>query len=159
MLSLTWVASEEFVAHTSAVNCLKIGRKTSRVLVTGGEDHKVNLWAIGKPNALLVMPLAWLTTSPFPFLLIYSSTLQSLSGHTSGIDSVSFDSSEVLVAAGAASGTIKLWDLEEAKSMITFPCLLYMFSLLASPLMFSFVAFVTCSCSHPYWSQIQLYIC
>ena len=43
--------------------------------------------------------------------------LQSLSGHSSGIDSVSFDSSEVLVAAGAASGTIKLWDLEEAKSM------------------------------------------
>lgn len=40
-----------------------------------------------------------------------------MSGHTSGIDSVSFDSSEVLVAAGAASGTIKLWDLEEAKSM------------------------------------------
>lgn len=44
--------------------------------------------------------------------------IQSLSGHTSGIDSVSFDSSEVLVAAGAASGTIKLWDLEEAKSML-----------------------------------------
>lgn len=43
---------------------------------------------------------------------------QSLSGHTSGIDSVSFDSSEVLVAAGAASGTIKLWDLEEAKSKL-----------------------------------------
>lgn len=42
--------------------------------------------------------------------------MQSLSGHSSGIDSVSFDSSEVLVAAGAASGTIKLWDLEEAKS-------------------------------------------
>lgn len=46
--------------------------------------------------------------------------VQSLSGHSSGIDSVSFDSSEVLVAAGAASGTIKLWDLEEAKSMTTF---------------------------------------
>jgi katanin p80 WD40 repeat-containing subunit B1 len=44
--------------------------------------------------------------------------LQSLSGHSSGIDSVNFDSSEVLVAAGAASGTIKLWDLEEAKSML-----------------------------------------
>lgn len=44
--------------------------------------------------------------------------LQSLSGHSSGIDSVGFDSSEVLVAAGAASGTIKLWDLEEAKSML-----------------------------------------
>ncbi|PRQ16969.1 putative transcription factor WD40-like family [Rosa chinensis] len=44
---------------------------------------------------------------------------QSLSGHTSGIDSVSFDSSEVLVVAGAASGTIKLWDLEEAKIVYT----------------------------------------
>lgn len=87
---------QEFVAHTSAVNCLKIGRKSSRILVTGGEDHKVNLWAIGKPNAIL-----------------------SLSGHSSGIDSVGFDSSEVLVAAGAASGTIKLWDLEEAKIVRT----------------------------------------
>lgn len=87
---------QEFVAHSSSVNCLKIGRKSSRVLVTGGEDHKVNLWAIGKPNAIL-----------------------SLSGHTSGIDSVSFDSSELLVAAGAASGTIKLWDLEEAKIVRT----------------------------------------
>ncbi|XP_057773698.1 katanin p80 WD40 repeat-containing subunit B1 homolog KTN80.4-like isoform X1 [Salvia miltiorrhiza] len=87
---------QEFVAHSLSVNCLKIGRKSSRVLVTGGEDHKVNLWAIGKPNAIL-----------------------SLSGHSSGIDSVSFDSSEVLVAAGAASGTIKLWDLEEAKIIRT----------------------------------------
>nr|XP_043607487.1 katanin p80 WD40 repeat-containing subunit B1 homolog KTN80.4-like [Erigeron canadensis] len=87
---------QEFVAHESSVNCLKIGRKSSRVLVTGGEDHKVNLWAIGKPNPIL-----------------------SLSGHSSGIDSVSFDSSEDMVAAGAASGTIKLWDLDEAKIVRT----------------------------------------
>ncbi|XP_043700976.1 katanin p80 WD40 repeat-containing subunit B1 homolog KTN80.4-like isoform X2 [Telopea speciosissima] len=87
---------QEFVAHSSSVNCLKIGRKSSRVLVTGGEDHKVNLWAIGKPNAILSLP-----------------------GHTSAIESVSFDSSEALVAAGAASGTIKLWDLEEAKIVRT----------------------------------------
>ncbi|KAL9324642.1 hypothetical protein ACSQ67_009499 [Phaseolus vulgaris] len=96
LLGLDELCPEEFVAHASSVNCLKIGRKSSRVLVTGGEDHKVNLWAIGKPNAIL-----------------------SLSGHSSGIDSVSFDSSEVLVAAGAASGTIKLWDLEEAKIVRT----------------------------------------
>lgn len=51
---LTSLNPEEFVAHASNVNCLKIGRKTSRVLVTGGEDHKVNLWAIGKPSARLV---------------------------------------------------------------------------------------------------------
>lgn len=52
--SLTRDIIEEFVAHSASVNCLKIGRKSSRVLVTGGEDHKVNLWAIGKPNAILV---------------------------------------------------------------------------------------------------------
>ncbi|ESQ40784.1 hypothetical protein EUTSA_v10012683mg [Eutrema salsugineum] len=87
---------QEFVAHSAAVNCLKIGRKSSRKLLTGGEDHTVNLWAIGKPNAIL-----------------------SLHGHTSGIDSVTFDATEGLVAAGAASGTIKLWDLEEAKIVRT----------------------------------------
>lgn len=52
-------------------------------------------------------------TSSFNFFVL----LQSLSGHTSAVESVGFDSTEVFVAAGAASGTIKLWDLEEAKSM------------------------------------------
>ncbi|KAH7691891.1 Acetylglutamate kinase protein [Dioscorea alata] len=36
------LTSEEFVAHASNVNCLKIGRRTSRVIVTSGQDHKVN---------------------------------------------------------------------------------------------------------------------
>lgn len=64
MLALTTIDPEEFVAHTSNVNCLKIGRKSSRVLVTGGEDHKVNLWAIGKPNAILVSTLFPLISLP-----------------------------------------------------------------------------------------------
>lgn len=51
------------MAHSAAVNCLKIGRKSSRSLVTGGEDHKVNLWAIGKPNATLVSSLSLLSLS------------------------------------------------------------------------------------------------
>lgn len=45
---------QEFVAHTSTVNCLKVGRKSAGVLVTGGEDKKVNVWAIGKSTAVLV---------------------------------------------------------------------------------------------------------
>ncbi|RRT34158.1 hypothetical protein B296_00057750, partial [Ensete ventricosum] len=102
---------EEFVAHSSSVNCLKIGRKSSRVLVTGGEDNKVNIWAIGKPNAILVgTSLAYLASVSLIYLL---------SGHMSAVESVSFDSSEILVAAGAASGSIKLWDLEEAKIVRT----------------------------------------
>ena len=50
-----WQLSEEFVAHASNVNCAKFGRRTSRILITGGEDLKVNLWAVGKPSALLVI--------------------------------------------------------------------------------------------------------
>ncbi|XP_062205149.1 katanin p80 WD40 repeat-containing subunit B1 homolog KTN80.4-like isoform X2 [Phragmites australis] len=88
---------QEFVAHASNVNCVKFGRRTSRILITGGEDLKVNLWAVGKPSALL-----------------------SLSGLTSPVESVSFDSSEVTIGAGAASGTIKIWDVEEAKVVRTF---------------------------------------
>ena len=45
---------QEFVAHGSAVNCLQIGRKSGSVMATGGDDKKVNVWAIGKPNAIMV---------------------------------------------------------------------------------------------------------
>ena len=35
------------------MNCLALGHKSGRVLVTGGEDKKVNLWAVGKPNCIM----------------------------------------------------------------------------------------------------------
>ncbi len=46
--------AEEFVAHEANVNSLALGRKSGRVLVTGGDDKKVNLWAVGKPNCIMV---------------------------------------------------------------------------------------------------------
>ena len=46
--------AEEFVAHSANVNCLALGHKSGRVLVTGGDDKKVNLWAVGKPNCIMV---------------------------------------------------------------------------------------------------------
>lgn len=45
--------------------------------------------------------------------------LQSLSGHQSPVECVSFDNAEEVVVAGAQGGTVKLWDLEQAKG----PCL------------------------------------
>ncbi|XP_015956300.1 katanin p80 WD40 repeat-containing subunit B1 homolog KTN80.1 isoform X1 [Arachis duranensis] len=83
---------QEFVAHSGNVNCLRIGKKACRLFATGGDDQNVNLWTIGKPTSLM-----------------------SLCGHTSSVESVAFDSAEVLVLGGASSGVIKLWDLEEAK--------------------------------------------
>ncbi|OAY26122.1 katanin p80 WD40 repeat-containing subunit B1 homolog KTN80.1 isoform X2 [Manihot esculenta] len=87
---------QEFVAHSTNVNCLNIGKKACRMFITGGDDHKVNLWAIGKPTSLM-----------------------SLCGHTSPVESVAFDTAEVLVLSGASNGVIKLWDLEEAKMVRT----------------------------------------
>ncbi|KAK4347111.1 hypothetical protein RND71_033450 [Anisodus tanguticus] len=87
---------QEFVAHSGNVNCLRFGKKTRRQFLTGGDDQNVNLWSIGKPTSTA-----------------------SLSGHTSPIESVAFDSTEVLVLAGASSGVIKLWDLEETKMVRT----------------------------------------
>ncbi|GAV59255.1 WD40 domain-containing protein/Katanin_con80 domain-containing protein [Cephalotus follicularis] len=87
---------QEFVAHSANVNCLRIGKKACRLFITGGDDHKVNLWAIGKPTSLM-----------------------SLCGHTSAVESVAFDAAEVMVLGGASAGAIKLWDLEEAKMVRT----------------------------------------
>ncbi|XP_076047816.1 katanin p80 WD40 repeat-containing subunit B1-like isoform X2 [Oratosquilla oratoria] len=89
-------AFKEFVAHGANVNCLALGHKSGRVLVTGGDDKKVNLWAVGKPNCIL-----------------------SLSGHTTPVECVRFGGSEELVCAGSLSGALKIWDLEATKIVRT----------------------------------------
>ncbi|XP_053594219.1 katanin p80 WD40 repeat-containing subunit B1 isoform X2 [Microplitis demolitor] len=83
---------QDFTAHTSNVNCLALGHKSGRVLVTGGDDKKVNLWAVGKQNCIM-----------------------SLSGHTTSIECVRFGQTEDLVCAGSQTGALKIWDLEHAK--------------------------------------------
>ncbi|XP_064640633.1 katanin p80 WD40 repeat-containing subunit B1-like [Lineus longissimus] len=87
---------EEFVAHGGNVNCLALGQKSGRVMVTGGDDKKVNTWAVGKPNVIM-----------------------SLSGHTSPVETVRFGHNEELVIAGSMSGALKIWDLEAAKIVRT----------------------------------------
>jgi WD40 repeat protein len=52
--------AEEFSAHGANVNCLALGSKSGRVLVTGGDDKKVNLWAIGKPSCIMVNTITFL---------------------------------------------------------------------------------------------------
>jgi katanin p80 WD40 repeat-containing subunit B1 len=65
-------------------------------MATGGEDKRVNLWAVGKPKAIA-----------------------SMTGHQSAVECVTFDPNEEVVVAGAAGGTIKLWDLEAARAART----------------------------------------
>lgn len=42
------------MAHKANVNCLAMGHKSNQVLATGGDDKKVNLWAIGRQSCLMV---------------------------------------------------------------------------------------------------------
>lgn len=87
---------QEFAAHTANVNCVSLGGKSGRVLVTGGDDRKVNLWAVGKPACIM-----------------------SLSGHTTAIEAVRFSPTEELVCAGSMAGAVKVWDLEAARIVKT----------------------------------------
>lgn len=84
------------MAHDANVNCLALGHKSGRVMVTGGDDKKVNLWAIGKQSCFM-----------------------SLSGHTTPVDCVQFNQLEELVCAGSRAGALKVWDLEAAKLVRT----------------------------------------
>lgn len=87
---------QEFAAHAGNVNCVAMGHDSGRVLVSGGEDRKVNLWAVGKTSCIL-----------------------SLSGHTSPVEAVRFRPDEKAVMAGSLSGAVKIWDLEAVKILRT----------------------------------------
>ncbi|CAD5121414.1 DgyrCDS9934 [Dimorphilus gyrociliatus] len=87
---------QEIVAHTSKVTCVTLGQNSGRVMATGGQDKKVNLWTTDKPNCLMT-----------------------LSGHTSGVECVQFNKSEELIAAGSSSGCLKVWNLEQCKIVRT----------------------------------------
>ncbi|XP_034829696.1 katanin p80 WD40 repeat-containing subunit B1-like [Maniola hyperantus] len=88
---------QEFEGHKANVNCLAMGHKSNQVMATGGDDKKVNLWAIGRQDCLM-----------------------SLSGHTTPVECVCFGHSEDLVCAGSQTGALKIWDLEAAKLLRTF---------------------------------------
>jgi WD40 repeat protein len=45
--------TDEITAHSQKVTCLDLG-ETGRVLVTGGQDRNVNLWAFGNDKCFMV---------------------------------------------------------------------------------------------------------
>lgn len=87
---------QEIVAHASNVSSLVLGKASGRLLATGGDDCRVNLWSVNKPNCIM-----------------------SLTGHTSPVESVRLNTPEELIVAGSQSGSIRVWDLEAAKILRT----------------------------------------
>uniref|UniRef100_A0A1L1RLF9 Katanin p80 WD40 repeat-containing subunit B1 n=1 Tax=Gallus gallus TaxID=9031 RepID=A0A1L1RLF9_CHICK len=87
---------QEIVAHSSNVSSLVLGKSTGRLLATGGDDCRVNVWSVNKPNCVM-----------------------SLTGHTTPIESLQISAKEELIVAGSQSGSIRVWDLEAAKILRT----------------------------------------
>lgn len=95
MKCLVYILLEECVAHSpGSVTTVTLGRKSGRIMATGGEDRRVRLWAVGKPTSIL-----------------------SLGGHTSSIEASEFSYEEDRVAVGSMSGSVRIWDLEQVKGI------------------------------------------
>uniref|UniRef100_A0A8D2KY29 Katanin p80 WD40 repeat-containing subunit B1 n=1 Tax=Varanus komodoensis TaxID=61221 RepID=A0A8D2KY29_VARKO len=89
----TW---KEITAHSSNISSLVLGKSSGRLLATGGDDCRVNIWSVNKPNCIM-----------------------SLTGHTTPVESVKINANEELIVAGSQSGCIRIWDLEAAKILRT----------------------------------------
>lgn len=87
---------QEFEAHAGTVSCLALGKSSGRLLATGGEDCRVNLWAVSKANCIM-----------------------SLTGHKNPVECVQFNGSEDQLVTGSQSGSIRVWDMEAAKILRT----------------------------------------
>ncbi|KFW06819.1 Katanin p80 WD40 repeat-containing subunit B1, partial [Eurypyga helias] len=87
---------EEITAHSSNVSSLVLGKSSGRLLATGGDDCRVNIWSVNKTNCIM-----------------------SLTGHTTPIESLQINTNEELIIAGSQSGSIGIWDLEAAKILRT----------------------------------------
>lgn len=83
---------QEFSAHSVGLSAASLGKKSGRVMATGGEDGQVNLWAVGKPSCVM-----------------------KFTGHSSAVEALSFNSSEELVCAGSRSGQLRIWNIAEGK--------------------------------------------
>jgi len=83
---------QDFVAHSGDVLCARLGEKSGQVLATGGDDKRVNIWKVGKPNAMM-----------------------SLTGHSTSVECLVFDKHEEVLVVGCGGGSMQVWNLEYRK--------------------------------------------
>uniref|UniRef100_A0A7S0B7X0 Katanin p80 WD40 repeat-containing subunit B1 homolog n=1 Tax=Pyrodinium bahamense TaxID=73915 RepID=A0A7S0B7X0_9DINO len=83
---------QDYVAHAGDARCARLGEKSGQVLASGGEDRRVNIWKVGKPNAMM-----------------------SLTGHNSTVECLVFDKQEEVLVVGCAGGSMQVWNLEYRK--------------------------------------------
>jgi katanin p80 WD40 repeat-containing subunit B1 len=74
------------------VLCAGLSPSNGRILATGGEDKRINLWLVGQPH-----------------------NITSITGLSSPVESVVFNNTEDWLGAGSHSGSLKVFDLNANK--------------------------------------------
>ncbi|XP_055389693.1 katanin p80 WD40 repeat-containing subunit B1 [Condylostylus longicornis] len=119
----------EIKAHNGKVTCLDLG-ETGRVLVTGGQDRNVNLWAIGESECFMSLPGHNGTIDCVKFAynddFVYSADdigiirrwdlnaqtiCSTLNGHMKSVRTLDFNPSGEYVVSGSNDTTVRLWDV------------------------------------------------
>ncbi|KAF3832081.1 hypothetical protein F7725_025746 [Dissostichus mawsoni] len=101
---------QEFEAHSSSVSCLSLGKSSGRLLATGGEDCRVNIWAVSKANCIMVVAGSQ-SGSIRVWDLEAAKILRTLMGHKSNITSLGFHPFGDFLASSSTDTNIKLWDV------------------------------------------------
>ncbi|KAF3832076.1 hypothetical protein F7725_025741 [Dissostichus mawsoni] len=99
---------QEFEAHSSSVSCLSLGKSSGRLLATGGEDCRVNIWAVSKANCIMLWDVR-----RKGYVFRYK-------GHTQAVRSLAFSPDGKWLASASDDCTIKLWDLTQGKTITEF---------------------------------------
>ncbi|KAK1891829.1 Katanin p80 WD40 repeat-containing subunit B1 [Dissostichus eleginoides] len=121
-VSLPCCRTEEFEAHSSSVSCLSLGKSSGRLLATGGEDCRVNIWASLTGHKT---PVECVQFNPSEEQVVAGSQsgsirvwdleaakiLRTLMGHKSNITSLGFHPFGDFLASSSTDTNIKLWDV------------------------------------------------
>lgn len=130
--------TQEFVAHSTNVNCLCFGTSNT-VLATGGEDCKVNIWRVGNVSNIWTLgknksPIDCLcfdveeknvvsgsrSGAIKVFDLNAGELARSLTGHPSGVTSIQYHQYGEFVVSGSVDCTMKVWDLRKKTCIQTY---------------------------------------
>ncbi|KAL6080033.1 Katanin p80 WD40 repeat-containing subunit B1 [Balamuthia mandrillaris] len=89
---------QETSAHEPVISCATLGKRTGRMIATGGADGLVKLWSTTKTKNIM--------------------TLTDL--QKGNVTCVAFNGNEDLLAATSSTGCFKLWDLHRGQVVRTF---------------------------------------